>query len=199
MLSRQTTAGPSPVRRTLCVFRRRVVALKSHQPSSERQPGWIESDCYALTGDSLREDVRSFDRRIARGVDGPGTGAQFDLDSQIGPVVIQREKVRPDSNHISYGERPLSDLFIIEQRAALFREIEDPVIAVGALDGRVHVRNVRMVEHQVIAGQTAQRQSFAIDRYRIEIEIFTNDRSEEHTSELQSLRHLVCRLLLEKK
>src|SRR5437899_10027347 len=26
-----------------------------------------------------------------------------------------------------------------------------------------------------------------------------DDRSEEHTSELQSLRHLVCRLLLEKK
>src|SRR5258705_5973112 len=28
---------------------------------------------------------------------------------------------------------------------------------------------------------------------------FLVDRSEEHTSELQSLRHLVCRLLLEKK
>src|SRR5258705_13048401 len=27
----------------------------------------------------------------------------------------------------------------------------------------------------------------------------TEERSEEHTSELQSLRHLVCRLLLEKK
>src|SRR5437899_7642489 len=27
----------------------------------------------------------------------------------------------------------------------------------------------------------------------------TSTRSEEHTSELQSLRHLVCRLLLEKK
>src|SRR5437899_8668334 len=27
----------------------------------------------------------------------------------------------------------------------------------------------------------------------------SNGRSEEHTSELQSLRHLVCRLLLEKK
>src|SRR5947199_7273185 len=27
----------------------------------------------------------------------------------------------------------------------------------------------------------------------------THSRSEEHTSELQSLRHLVCRLLLEKK
>src|SRR5258705_9214588 len=32
------------------------------------------------------------------------------------------------------------------------------------------------------------------DRYLAE-----NARSEEHTSELQSLRHLVCRLLLEKK
>src|SRR5947199_2806592 len=29
--------------------------------------------------------------------------------------------------------------------------------------------------------------------------VFTRTRSEEHTSELQSLRHLVCRLLLEKK
>src|SRR5205814_10228188 len=28
---------------------------------------------------------------------------------------------------------------------------------------------------------------------------FDTERSEEHTSELQSLRHLVCRLLLEKK
>src|SRR5438045_7562132 len=28
---------------------------------------------------------------------------------------------------------------------------------------------------------------------------FRADRSEEHTSELQSLRHIVCRLLLEKK
>src|SRR5438045_5837134 len=29
--------------------------------------------------------------------------------------------------------------------------------------------------------------------------LYTPTRSEEHTSELQSLRHLVCRLLLEKK
>src|ERR1035438_8864001 len=29
--------------------------------------------------------------------------------------------------------------------------------------------------------------------------LLSEDRSEEHTSELQSLRHLVCRLLLEKK
>src|SRR5258705_8635694 len=31
------------------------------------------------------------------------------------------------------------------------------------------------------------------------VEVHRRRRSEEHTSELQSLRHLVCRLLLEKK
>src|SRR5205814_10691779 len=34
---------------------------------------------------------------------------------------------------------------------------------------------------------------------RLDIAGFSPNRSEEHTSELQSLRHLVCRLLLEKK
>src|ERR1039458_10458118 len=32
-----------------------------------------------------------------------------------------------------------------------------------------------------------------------ELIVMIDERSEEHTSELQSLRHLVCRLLLEKK
>src|SRR5262245_64213762 len=35
--------------------------------------------------------------------------------------------------------------------------------------------------------------------WRVEAGRGGGDRSEEHTSELQSLRHLVCRLLLEKK
>src|ERR1039458_10724643 len=35
--------------------------------------------------------------------------------------------------------------------------------------------------------------------YSIDLPHKPGDRSEEHTSELQSLRHLVCRLLLEKK
>src|SRR5262245_65075369 len=41
----------------------------------------------------------------------------------------------------------------------------------------------------LVAGLVSPRIGAAIDRH---------GRSEEHTSELQSLRHLVCRLLLEK-
>src|SRR5262245_64492639 len=39
----------------------------------------------------------------------------------------------------------------------------------------------------------------AADRYALIVTGAHGERSEEHTSELQSLRHLVCRLLLEKK
>src|SRR5437764_8444869 len=37
------------------------------------------------------------------------------------------------------------------------------------------------------------------DRVHLVVDAFVNDRSEEHTSELQSPMYLVCRLLLEKK
>src|SRR5262245_62823121 len=52
------------------------------------------------------------------------------------------------------------------------------------LEGHVETRQC-LVEH---AAETAE----LVGRIR-------HGRSEEHTSELQSLRHLVCRLLLEKK
>src|SRR3989442_8377927 len=37
------------------------------------------------------------------------------------------------------------------------------------------------------------------EKLRVRPDVFLIDRSEEHTSELQSRPHLVCRLLLEKK
>src|SRR5205814_6875674 len=54
----------------------------------------------------------------------------------------------------------------------------------------------------VIPGQATAKVSFRLvgaqDPNKIR-DAFRAFRSEEHTSELQSLRHLVCRLLLEKK
>src|ERR1035438_6302648 len=46
--------------------------------------------------------------------------------------------------------------------------------------------------------QSLRRRRQQLDVLRV-IGIKAHARSEEHTSELQSLRHLVCRLLLEKK
>src|ERR1039458_7912190 len=52
------------------------------------------------------------------------------------------------------------------------------------------------------AKSKSDRQAAAKDifeNYGDKPRLFRNGRSEEHTSELQSLRHLVCRLLLETK
>src|SRR5262245_64314195 len=49
-------------------------------------------------------------------------------------------------------------------------------------------------------GHIAERLGRLLSNPAFVAETFSDDmRSEEHTSELQSLRHLVCRLLLEKK
>src|SRR5262245_62492521 len=57
-------------------------------------------------------------------------------------------------------------------------------------------------EHQAMAWFDAEHQvllASVADQLRDKLRHLSAVRSEEHTSELQSLRHLVCRLLLEKK
>src|ERR1035438_10815195 len=64
--------------------------------------------------------------------------------------------------------------------------------------GERRKQNRHLKRDDDVGGPTVQRPSADINRvvdHRHEI----LQRSEEHTSELQSLRHLVCRLLLEKK
>src|SRR5437899_6341865 len=52
---------------------------------------------------------------------------------------------------------------------------------------------------QVLGGDPGAQGPLDVDREGLGPPLQQALRSEEHTSELQSLRHLVCRLLLEKK
>src|ERR1035438_1848228 len=61
-------------------------------------------------------------------------------------------------------------------------------------EDRIHFAKIKDVQPNGIYTLRAQVMSGQAVRG-----INGRDRSEEHTSELQSLRHLVCRLLLEKK
>src|SRR5438045_9176621 len=63
--------------------------------------------------------------------------------------------------------------------------------------GRVELEELRC--NRQLIGLSPLRVQFAGKADRNAIERHACARSEEHTSELQSLRHLVCRLLLEKK
>src|SRR5437899_9496310 len=60
-------------------------------------------------------------------------------------------------------------------------------------------RRDRLRQAWVSAGVAAARRRMIWRAPRNSRMTFLTARSEEHTSELQSLRHLVCRLLLEKK
>src|SRR2546422_8516674 len=76
---------------------------------------------------------------------------------------------------------PRSTLF---PYTTLFRSHLDPGVPVAASRGRVRVRR----------GMAPLARRPAASPF-----LFGHERSEEHTSELQSRLHLVCRLLLEKK
>src|SRR5262245_63001336 len=78
----------------------------------------------------------------------------------------------------AYRDRPLSRL--IGPLALLSPGGDSPN------ERRDHDRQVELAHDRLQAGRDTRRRR-------------DGNRSEEHTSELQSLRHLVCRLLLEKK
>src|SRR5258705_11915285 len=57
----------------------------------------------------------------------------------------------------------------------------------------------RSMNSEINSAQADQDREHPCERNEIDPHRDLGMRSEEHTSELQSLRHLVCRLLLEKK
>src|SRR5207244_12050194 len=93
--------------------------------------------------------------------------------------------------------RPSSALF---PYTTLFRSRQDLARSFGRLEGRVPAHQ----GHATRVAAEVDRREIGVGRddrdlERIDAEYLGDDRSEEHTSELQSPDHLVCRLLLEKK
>src|SRR5262245_62649436 len=92
----------------------------------------------------------------------------------------------PSPPLFSSPTRRSSDLALASERGIIARVVHD--IQVGSQAFTPLSRQGKAIGVMIVA--------------RTEVRPFQQselDRSEEHTSELQSLRHLVCRLLLEKK
>src|SRR5258705_2032939 len=81
---------------------------------------------------------------------------------------------------------PRSTLF---PYTTLFRSLDEVPNRVGERGAQ----RMRRVPHHVLQQPLDRLDDLLVDL------VVDDRRSEEHTSELQSLRHLVCRLLLEKK
>src|SRR5687767_5285652 len=110
---------------------------------------------------------------------------------------VEREE-RQRHRHAGEDELPREDRDVLD---ALLREA--PPRGVGRLNAEAEEREERLLQHHRRDGQRR------VDDDRpqgVRDEVAEDDlrrrdagRSEEHTSELQSLAYLVCRLLLEKK
>src|SRR5262245_63913775 len=95
------------------------------------------------------------------------------------------------------GSMPLRTA-IAAKLAAMYGVVADPVAEITVTSGATEaifdaIQAVVRRDDEVIVFDPCY------DSYEPSITLAGGRRSEEHTSELQSLRHLVCRLLLEKK
>src|SRR2546429_1201629 len=111
-----------------------------------------------------------------------------------GHLADQRMHLDPDFEHITYGDRGPKG----RQLASLLRPNDFLVFYAGLND----VSSGKLV-YATIGFLRVERLARAIDQDTAHADCNTHTRrilrSEEHTSELQSRLHLVCRLLLEKK
>src|SRR5262249_62175486 len=101
-----------------------------------------------------------------------------------------RPLLRPPSSFFTIPRPPRSTLF---PYTTLFRSKPAHIALDGVDIFLLLFRRIGVVEAQMAAATELQSDERGAGIYR------RHQRSEEHTSELQSLTNLVCRLLLEKK
>src|SRR5205814_7674701 len=104
------------------------------------------------------------------------------------------------SSSLSFKPPPTSELYTLSLHDALPISLNTVIggtaYNVTSPQGIVDANgNYNILAH----GNATNIAGFLSASWRVNQWIFDASRSEEHTSELQSLRHLVCRLLLEKK
>src|SRR5437660_8163828 len=101
-----------------------------------------------------------------------------------------------------YGARPISEaeaprLYAIVRRLATRAQIPMPPVYLIPTDAPNAFATGRSPDHAAVA--VTEGIMRILDEDELEGVLAHELRSEEHTSELQSRGHLVCRLLLEKK
>src|SRR5258706_1217418 len=138
----------------------------------------------------LRKDKRSL-KIILEHVNWMETKRLVIINTGLRPITIDQVFISVNiKNHGPYDAMP---------KKAFWSDAEDhkpPRLPFTLEDGRMAVFYVS----EFVNEQLRLENSFLkIQVYDAEGNIYTKYRSEEHTSELQSLTNIVCRLLLEKK
>src|SRR5690606_41595322 len=105
------------------------------------------------------------------------------------------------STYTSHNSTHVMMYFFIDSQPSSIhaRSLHDALPICLRRPGRGHVRRGGGTTHRQAAGALVLAPRSRRARDHLDAEPAPPDRSEEHTSELQSRENLVCRLLLEKK
>src|SRR5207244_10527033 len=169
-------------------------AVRQHQSSRGRLANGIP---IRFGGNKGRGDRSDFDAH------GGNVGRRF---GGSGQMILQRTKALPAEGKIPnpFIEPPLQnaeklnaggDDFLGQTLSAKGRQVihEDPKLAAGSAAEEAETALI----DQAVLQRGLQVLARLLRSFELLLEL--SGRSEEHTSELQSPDHLVCRLLLEKK
>src|SRR3989441_1999809 len=161
----------------------------------QETPGAVRANSLAMITNYVPGAYSTHDQLHVRGghqitwlIDGvaiPNTNIASNLGPQIDPKDIDTLETQRGSYSADYGDRTYG-IFNVAPRTGFERNNEaELVLSVG---------NFYQTDDQLNFGAHSNRFAYyaSLSGNRLE-------RSEEHTSELQSLAYLVCRLLLEKK
>src|SRR2546422_2675089 len=103
---------------------------------------------------------------------------------------VSEQRLRRAMNRVEAHVRPFRD---VQQAVPSVGEVEHPEERV------LVVRQLRLPVHALVQSPFAELRLTLGVQIEVDGVALKDVRSEEHTSELQSRLHLVCRLLLEKK
>src|SRR5215216_6658019 len=161
-----------------------------------------QSSFDVTTGVDLQEvdnAVNQAQKEIAQRYDFKGTVATIDFNRTQGTIDLTAE-----------SEYRMDALFDVLQSKLIKRGVPVKNLDIGDVKPAGGDKVTRQIKLKMaLDGETAKKVSASIKEAKLkkvqaaiqgdQVRVSSPSRSEEHTSELQSPDHLVCRLLLEKK
>src|SRR5687768_1058167 len=171
-------------------------------PSAPSIPWFSSAPKADLSAEGLFEEgTRAFnEKKYVRAID---NFSKLRTDNPFSPLVTQAELKMADAYYFFFQDTATTEIYTLSLHDALpiWAGVTAGAVSIDPRVERVTIAEIERLVPEVVSTYFNDH-NFGVARnpkVDVRIDDARHFRSEEHTSELQSRLHLVCRLLLEKK